>query len=101
MMASCISAEEVDGTHSIDLLRKENQMSKKGIKIAAVRIDGKIVEPIDKDGAIIKVTRTQREVLRNYKDPEYIQEIKKAFSNDHIVATDFMVIKNGIQVFPK
>ena len=76
-------------------------MSKKGIKIAAVRIDGKIVEPIDKDGAIIKVTRTQREVLRNYKDPEYIQEIKKAFSNDHIVATDFMVIKNGIQVFPK
>lgn len=100
-MASCISAEEVDGTHSIDLLRKENQMSKKGIKIAAVRIDGKIVEPIDKDGAIIKVTRTQREVLRNYKDPEYIQEIKKAFSNDHIVADDFIVIKNGIQVFPK
>lgn len=76
-------------------------MSKKGVKIAAVRIDGKIVEPIDKDGAIIKVTRAQREILRNYKDPEYIQEIKKAFSNDHIVADDFIVIKNGDQVFPK
>ena len=91
----------MDGTHSIDLLRKENQMSKKGVQIAAVRINGKIVEAIDKDGALIKVTRQQRELLRNYKAPEYIQEIKKAFSNDHIVADDFMVLKNGDRVFPK
>lgn len=75
--------------------------NKKGVKIACVRIDGKIVEPVDKDGTVIKVTRTQREVLRNYKVPEYLQEINKAFSNDHIVATDFMVIKNGEKVFPK
>lgn len=75
--------------------------NKKGVKIACVRIDGKIVEPVDSDGNIIKVTRTQREVLRNYKVPEYLQGICKAFSNDHIVANNFVVIKDGKQVFPK
>ncbi len=76
-------------------------MSKKGHKIGCVRIEGKLVEVLDTDGSLMKVTRTQREVLRNYKVPEYLQEITKAFSNDHIVADNYMVIKDGQQVFPK
>ena len=76
-------------------------MSKKGVQIGCVRIEGKLVEVIDTNGSLVKVTRAQRELLGKYKNPEYIQEIKKAFSNDHIVANDFVVIKDGKQVFPK
>jgi hypothetical protein len=76
-------------------------MSKKGVQIRCVRIEGKLVEVIDTNGSLVKVTRAQRELLGKYKNPEYIQEIKKAFSNDHIVANDFVVIKNGETVFPK
>ena len=76
-------------------------MNKKGVQIGCVRIEGKLVEVIDTNGSLVKVTRTQRELLGKYKNPEYIQEIKKAFSNDHIVANDFVVIKNGETVFPK
>jgi hypothetical protein len=76
-------------------------MSKKGVQIGCVRIEGKLVEVIDTNGSLVKVTRAQRELLGKYKNPEYIQEIKKAFSNDHIVANDFVVIKNGETVFPK
>ena len=83
------------------ILRKGADMSKKGKKIECVRIEGKLVEVLDTDGALMKVTRTQREVLRNYKNPEYLQEITKAFSNDHIVADNYVVIKDGQQVFPK
>ena len=69
-------------------------MSKKGKKIECVRIEGKLIEVLDTDGSLMKVTRTQREVLRNYKNPEYLQEITKAFSNDHIVADNYINVSD-------
>lgn len=69
--------------------------NKKGLAIKEVRVEGKIVSVIATDGSLFKVTRTQRNLLCNYKHKDYIAEIKKSFSNDHIVANDFKVIKNG------
>lgn len=71
----------------------------KGTQIHAVKITGTLIEVIDKNGELIKVTRAQREAFRNYKKPDYIDEICKLFSNNNIIAYDFIVIKNGELVF--
>lgn len=73
--------------------------NKKGIQISWVSIKDKFIEACQEDGSTIKVTRAQRELLAKYKMPNYIAEIKKAFSNDHIVADDFVVQKDGNIVF--
>lgn len=69
--------------------------NKKGMQIKEVRITNKIVEVICCDDSCMKVTRAQRNVLTNYKQTNYFDAIRKAFSNDHIVANDFKVIKDG------
>lgn len=74
-------------------------MGKKGIMISWVTINGKTIEACQDDGSTIKLTRAQRDLLAKYKMPNYIAEIKKAFSNDHIVANDFVVSKDGEIVF--
>lgn len=74
---------------------------RKGVQIAWIRIDGQHVDVMAHDGSLIKVTRAQRELLRKYKSPTYLEDIKKAFSNDDIVAKDYIVLKEGEQVFPK
>lgn len=74
---------------------------RKGTQIAWIRIEGQHVDVIARDGSLIKVTRAQRELLRKYKNPTYLEDIKKAFSNDDIVAKDYIVLKEGEQVFPK
>lgn len=74
---------------------------RKGVQIAWIRLDGKHVDVMARDGSLIKVTRAQRELLRKYKNPTYLEDIRKAFSNDDIVAKDYIVLKEGEQVFPK
>lgn len=74
-------------------------MGKKGIQIKCVKIVGKQIEACQEDGSPIKITRAQRDLLAKYKMPNYIAEIKKSFSNDHIVADSFVVIKDGVTVF--
>ena len=91
--------EEEDGIHSHNLQKGEEM--RKGVQIDAVRIVGKMVEALTKDGESIKITRAQRELLRKYNNPNYIEDICKAFSNNDVVAKAFIVIKDGESVFTR
>lgn len=73
--------------------------NKKGLQIAEIVINDRVVDVRCTDGSSMKVTRSQRNLLTDYKREGYVNEIKKAFSNDHIVANDFKVVKNGNVVF--
>lgn len=74
---------------------------KKGVKIYNVNIaeDGKITA-MDSSCDTIALTRTQRKILSNYKNPNYIDSIKKEFNNPNVLHDDFSVMKNGKIVFP-
>ena len=73
---------------------------KKGIKIYNVNIaeDGTITA-MDASCNTIALTRTQRNILSNYKKPDYIESIKKEFNNPNIFHDDFSVMKKGKIVF--
>lgn len=75
---------------------------KKGLSISKVEIDNtnNIVVYSD-NGETIKVTRSQRIALCNYKSNCYIENIIKCFQNQNILSSDFKVMKNGLIVYPK
>ena len=58
-------------------------------------ISNKIVEVTAEDGKSIKLSRTERQILMGYKNPDYLESIKKGFSNPDILSKDFKVYKNG------
>lgn len=72
---------------------------KKGEKLLTVEItEGRICAK-NTDGSYVKLSRTERNVLSNYKKPDYIANIKKIFGNPEIIADGFTVVKNGITKF--
>lgn len=58
-------------------------------------ISNKIVTATDEQGKPVKLSRTERQILAGYKSPDYLETIKKGFSNPNIVSPDFKVYKNG------
>ena len=76
---------------------------KKGEQIYMVTInDGKrvCIQTVDKKP--LKVTRSQRNVLMNWKDnPNYVTDIVRSFSNDKILHPQFSVVQDGETVFKR
>lgn len=68
---------------------------KKGKQIAVVEISDGMVTAKTTDGSIVKLSRNERNVLSRYKEPNYVEIIKKTFGNPNILSDDFTVIKNG------
>ena len=75
---------------------------KKGLSISKVEIDdtNNVIVYSD-NGETIKVTRSQRITLCDYKSNNYIENIIKCFQNPNILSNDFKVIKNGLMVYSK
>lgn len=76
---------------------------KKGEQIYMVIInDGKRVSIQTIDKKPLKVTRSQRNALMNWKDnPNYVTDIVRAFSNDKILHPQFSVVQDGETVFKR
>ena len=70
---------------------KEVQITEKVVN----GISNKIVTATDEDGKTVKLSRTERQLLTGYKNPDYLESIKKGFSNPDILSEDFKVYKNG------
>ena len=64
---------------------------KKGQKIMSVILNGEQVTVYDENGKTIKLTRQQRRVLNNYGKSDYLDRIKKEFSNNHVISNNFTV----------
>lgn len=62
-------------------------------------ISNKIVEATAEDGRAVKLSRTERQILADYKNPHYVENIKKGFGNPDILSKDFKVYKNGVEKF--
>lgn len=58
-------------------------------------ISNKIIEATAEDGKAVKLSRTERQLLADYKNPQYVDNIKKGFGNPDILSEDFKVYKNG------
>lgn len=74
---------------------------KKGVQIYLVIINDTKVNILDIDQNPIKVTRTQRNVIMNYKADNYETNIINAFSNHNILHPQYSVVQNGITVYEK
>ena len=76
---------------------------KKGEQIFKVVIDaGKRVSIETSNKELLKVTRSQRNALMNWKDnPNYVTDIVRAFSNDKILHPQFSVVQDGETVFER
>lgn len=74
---------------------KEVQITEKVVN----GIANKIVSATDEDGKAVKLSRTERQILAGYKNPDYLETIKKGFGNPEIVSPDFKVYKNGTLKF--
>lgn len=72
-------------------------MARKTQTINKVIIENKIITVFDQNNNQMKVTRAQRNVLSNYSDPNYKDNIKKAFDNPKILGSEFVVIVNGTE----
>lgn len=73
---------------------------RKGVKIHNVDIssDGTVTAK-DVSCNTIALTRTQRNILSNYKHPDYIRLIVKEYNNPDILHEDYTVTKNGQIVY--
>ena len=72
---------------------------KKGKKIWCVYIDRGIITAFTKDMEQISLTRSQRNTLREYKSPNYIEKIVKEFQNNEPLHKEFSVMKDGVLVY--
>lgn len=73
---------------------------KKGVQIYNVDIaDRGTVTAMDVSCNTIALTRTQRNVLSNYKNTDYVTTVQKTFNNKNIFHKDFTVTKNGKIVY--
>lgn len=71
---------------------------RKGVQIFEVRIENGQVIAKDANGDKIKLSRTQRNVLANYNQINYIENIQRAFNSDKILSKTFTVYDNGEMV---
>lgn len=76
-------------------------MIKKGIQIYMVIMNGKHVDVLDVDQIPLKVTRTQRNLLTDVKNPNYIEDIQKEFGNSKILHNNYSVVKDGKTVYER
>lgn len=74
---------------------------RKGTKIQNVEISAsREVNAFDSDGCRVKLTRTQRTLFSNYKNPDFFEDVWKEFGSD-ILAPDFYIVKSGQTVFTR
>lgn len=76
-------------------------MIKKGIQIYMVIMNGKHVDVLDVGQTPLKVTRTQRNLLTDVKNPNYIEDIQKEFGNSKILHNNYSVVKDGKTVYER
>ena len=68
---------------------------KKGTKLTKIEISKGHMDAYLNDGTLAKLSRTERNVLSNYKSTTYVENIKKVFGNPDILSSEFVVIKDG------
>ena len=64
-------------------------------------MNGKHVDVLDVDQTPLKVTRTQRNLLTDVKNPNYIEDIQKEFGNSKILHNNYSVVKDGKTVYER
>lgn len=69
---------------------------KKGQKIWSVIIDNGKVTAYTKDATEIKLSRSQRNALADYKNPKYLENIQKEFCHKEPLHEEFSVMKDGV-----
>lgn len=80
---------------------------KKSVRIKEIQIiektvagiSNKIVTATSEDDKPVKLSRTERQLVADYKNPQYVENIKKGFGNPDIVSPNFKVYKNGTLKF--
>lgn len=73
---------------------------KKGTQIWQVVVDeGSRVSIMDSDRNPVKVTRSQRNALIDWKNEKFLKNIVKEFSNNKILHPEFTIVQNGEIVF--
>ncbi len=72
---------------------------KKGEKLICVETSNGRVSVRSTEGSNVKLSRSERNVLSDYKNPNYVSDIIKTFGNPDILADGFTVIKNGVTKF--
>jgi hypothetical protein len=73
---------------------------KKGTQIWRVVVDeGSRVSIMDSDRNPVKVTRSQRNALIDWKNEKFLVNVIKEFSNNKILHPEFTIVQNGEIVF--
>lgn len=72
---------------------------KKGSQINLITINSGEITAYGTDGELIKLTRTQRNLFRNYHDYDFLNKIWKEFGNENILSIDFNIQLNGEVVY--
>ena len=72
---------------------------KKGIQIMKVIIDNNLIKAFDDKMRPIPLTRTQRQLLTQYRQSGYIESISKEWHNNNVIHDDFTVEKDGVVVY--
>lgn len=75
------------------------QKIKKGLQINLITINSGEITAYDTDGELIKLTRTRRDLFRNYHDYDFLNKIWKEFGNENILSIDFNIQLNGEVVY--
>lgn len=68
---------------------------KKGVKLYRVEICDGTVTAFDVSNEKIALTRAQRNIMKKFKGADFLDAIRKAFSNPDILHDDFTVVCNG------
>ena len=72
---------------------------RKGEKLIKVEtMDGRMTVT-GVNGSNIQLSRTERNILADYKNPNYVEDIIKVFGNSDVLADGFTFVKNGVIKF--
>jgi len=74
---------------------------KKNQQIEKIIINDNHVSVYDTTGREVKITRTQRQIFRNYFHWNFLEKLSDEFGRDNILAPDYCVIENGQLVVNK
>ena len=72
---------------------------KKGEQIVRVETNNGRMTVTGTNGSNIKLSRTERNILADYKNPNYVEDIIKVFGNSDVLADGFTFVKNGVIKF--
>ena len=64
-----------------------------------VTINNDLVKAFDNKMRPISLTRTQRTLLTQFKQPGYIENISKEWHNNNVIHDNFTVEKDGVVVY--